>query len=128
MDHMYYYSDGTPILGERAEQMMLVGKEFEKDRHIGSDVIGRFYVSTVFLVINHSFGDGPPLLWETMVFDRQGDEETGRDLCCERYSSREEALEGHRKIVEAINNNTFTDYNDEPVDSTWVIEEVPTLI
>jgi hypothetical protein len=52
-------------------------------------------VSTVFLGLDHRYGDGPPLLFETMVF-RDGEEEA-----CDRYTTRAEALAGHARIVAA---------------------------
>jgi len=54
------------------------------------------FVSTVFLGLNHRFGPGPPLLFETMVFPREGEyDELGTD----RYSTWVEAEEGHAKMV-----------------------------
>jgi hypothetical protein len=46
-------------------------------------------VSTVFLGIDHQYGDGPPLLWETMIFGgpRDGDQW--------RYPTYDEAMAGH---------------------------------
>lgn len=38
------------------------------DRHVANDEIGGARVSTVFLGIDYSFGNGPPLLFETMIF------------------------------------------------------------
>jgi hypothetical protein len=35
--------------------------------HLSTYVFG-MYVSTVFLGLNHQYGDGPPLVFETMVF------------------------------------------------------------
>jgi hypothetical protein len=52
-------------------------------------------VSTVFLGLDHSFGNGPPVLWETMVFGADGDEQH-----CERYTSFEAAVTGHERNVE----------------------------
>lgn len=37
-------------------------------RVVRRTVIGRVWVSTVFLSIDHRFGEGPPLLFETMCF------------------------------------------------------------
>jgi hypothetical protein len=53
-------------------------------------------VSTVFLGIDHNFvdPDGPPVLWETMVFGLSDPSEI-----CERYSSREDAIAGHNELV-----------------------------
>lgn len=50
-------------------------------------------VSTVFTGIDHAFGDGDPVLWETMMFG--GD----YDLACDRYRSKKEALVGHELWV-----------------------------
>lgn len=64
------------------------------------NVGGRYcLVSTVFLGINHNFcTSGPPLLYETMVFD-SGDQER-----CVRYSSRDAAVGGHNRIVQELGN------------------------
>ena len=50
-------------------------------------------VSTVFLGMDHQFGDGPPLLFETMVFGGEQDQETMR------YTTWEEAAKGHKDMV-----------------------------
>jgi hypothetical protein len=50
-------------------------------------------VSTVFLGMNHNWGNGPPLLFETMIFGGEHDEYQ------ERYATREEAIEGHERAV-----------------------------
>ena len=51
-------------------------------------------ISTVFLAMDYCFGDnGPPLIYETMVFG-------GTDTqSCRRYSTWERALEGHSEEV-----------------------------
>ncbi len=48
-------------------------------------------VSTVFLGMDHGWGAGPPVLWETMIFG--GDHHDYQ----ERYTSRADALAGHRR-------------------------------
>ena len=53
-------------------------------------------ISTVFLGLDYSFENGKPLLFETMVFP----EDSYLDLDMERYSTWEEAEEGHKKMVE----------------------------
>lgn len=53
-------------------------------------------VSTVFLGLDHNFGDGPPHLWETMILGGPLDQYQ------ERYSSREAALEGHARACERV--------------------------
>lgn len=51
-------------------------------------------VSTVFLGLNHQFGQGPPLLFETMVFGGPFDQEQ------DRYSTWAEAEAGHARMVD----------------------------
>lgn len=42
-------------------------------RHVASDMVGDVHVSTVFLGLDHSGGDGPPVLFETMVSNGKQD-------------------------------------------------------
>ncbi|MEK7705091.1 MAG: hypothetical protein AAB426_09045 [Myxococcota bacterium] len=65
------------------------------DRKVArTDIADGVHVSTVFLCVDHSFGDvGPPLLFETMVFGGALDEH------CERYATMAEAVAGHARIV-----------------------------
>lgn len=50
-------------------------REFElSGRHVAEDIVGDVRVSTVFLGIDHAFDDGPPLLFETMIFGGQRDQ------------------------------------------------------
>jgi hypothetical protein len=69
----------------------------EKRRVALDEVFPGVSVSTVFLSIDHNFGgEGPPILWETMVF---GGPLAGEE---ERYSSRAEAEAGHRNMVDRV--------------------------
>ena len=72
------------------------------------DTIAGIRVSTVFLGLDHQFGKGEPILWETMIFN---DDEAhtikfgGRDMKCApdlgqwRFSYKEEAYDFHRHKV-----------------------------
>jgi hypothetical protein len=68
----------------------------DKERHLAKDVQGQVRVSTVFLGLDHGFGTevSDPVLWETMVFNgvHDGDQD--------RYTTKEKALAGHKKMVE----------------------------
>lgn len=55
------------------------------------------WVSTVWLGLDHSFGSGPPLIFETMVFDGLGGDSVNDEQ--ERYSNEAEALAGHEQMV-----------------------------
>ena len=60
-------------------------------------------ISTVFLCIDHDFtGNGPPVLFETMVF-KDGREVT--DYPTRRYSTYGEAHKGHWDIVDIVKND-----------------------
>jgi hypothetical protein len=67
----------------------------------GSKVVGSYQspkndyrISTVFLGLDHSFSeDEEPLLFETLVFDGELEGEM------ERYSTWDEAVEGHAKMI-----------------------------
>lgn len=66
------------------------------DRRVALDLIGPYRVSTVFLGIDHNFSDtGEPLLFETMVFGGESEEQI-------RYSTWEQAEAGHREVVEKL--------------------------
>ena len=84
-----------------------------ENKRVTSDTVNGFWVSTVFLVIDHAFRfilseKHEPVLFETMVFK-------GGDGACEdcqwRYCTEEEALYGHKKIVEHILKNGTIDPN-----------------
>lgn len=56
-------------------------------------------VSTVHLVLDHSFEGGPPLIFETMVFPS---EENFTEMDCARYSTLDEARRGHEQMVRSL--------------------------
>jgi hypothetical protein len=53
-------------------------------------------VSTVFLGLDHGYGGGPPLVFETLVFGGPMDGE------CHRYSTWEQAEVGHKAMVQLV--------------------------
>jgi hypothetical protein len=56
------------------------------------------WVSTVWLGIDHNWGHGSPLIFETMIFQSREDLTV---LDTERYSTEQEAIEGHQRIVQS---------------------------
>ena len=95
MRPMYYERDGTPC---RNQDTLSWASNFEKDRKVAKDILpdGKL-ISTVFLGLDHNYGEGPPLIFETMVF---GSENDSSDLDMDRYSTEEQALAGHKTMVE----------------------------
>jgi hypothetical protein len=64
------------------------------DNHVAQEDVGPFFVSTIFAGLDYRFfGDGPPLVYETMWF--RG-EDSG---LWDRYSTRDAALAGHAAAV-----------------------------
>jgi hypothetical protein len=90
---MYYDRSGNPISLEGWAFL------FEQDRSVAVDKISAGeYVSTVWLGLDHSLSyitDNPlpPLIFETMIFGGPYNEYMFR------YSTEEEAKEGHERIV-----------------------------
>lgn len=80
----YYVLDGR--VARPVESMEQWAKAFEGDRHVAQDTVGEIRVSTVFLGIDHSFGDGPPLIFETMIFGGPHDQHQTR---CSTYGEAE---------------------------------------
>ncbi len=88
-----YILDGHEVKQE--SDLMEWAAWWEKaDHHISKTMIRGAGVSTVFLGLDHSFGSGPPLLFETMVFGGPLDGEM------DRYTTWEQAEEGHLRMVE----------------------------
>lgn len=58
-------------------------------------------VSTVFLGMDHGWGDGEPVLFETMIFDGP------HDGYMERYYTWDEAIQGHQRAVKLAKPNVF---------------------
>jgi hypothetical protein len=69
-------------------------------RRVAESTIGDVRISTVFLGLDHNFGDGPPELWETMVFGGVLGQE--QDRCS---GSREQAEAMHAAMVERVKNS-----------------------
>lgn len=55
-------------------------------------------VSTVFLGVDHQWGDGPPLVFESLAFGVLDDE---REII-DRYSTWDEAVAGHEAMVNRV--------------------------
>lgn len=55
-------------------------------------------ISTVFLGLDYNFGDGKPLLFETMTFNHKKE---GEEFC-ERWHTWDEVIAGHQGILKEI--------------------------
>lgn len=86
--------DGNPV---KEPNLITWARWFEENqdkKRVAQDTVGPARVSPVFLGLDHRWGEGPPLIFETMVFGGNHDEDG------DRYSTKAEALEGHARFVE----------------------------
>ena len=84
----FYDWDGSPLTTEQWAEKFELGKN-----HVANDLVGESRISTVWLGLDHSFFDGPPLIFETMVFGGK------HDMFQKRYCTEEQAKEGHARVV-----------------------------
>lgn len=88
----YYVLDGTKAIPCDAWTWVRFFEDISV-RRVAETKRGDILVSTVFLGLDHSFGDGPPLIFETMIFGGEHDEYQ------ERCSTYEQAEQMHAKAV-----------------------------
>ena len=94
MNGQYILNGKTPV---ECNDLIEWVKQMEgKNRIVEQSQFGDVKVSTVFLGLDHSFGDGEPLLFETMIFGSENDQYQ------DRYSTWDEAVEGHKKACELV--------------------------
>lgn len=73
------------------------------DRTVCSTEFANLWVSTVFLSLDHNHRGGPPVLFETMVFAKEGASDIDYlGLNTRRYCTIEDARAGHALICEDI--------------------------
>lgn len=94
LGHYILAADGqTPVpVADVMEWARMFGDT--ERRRVAHDILSdKVRVSTVFLGLDHSWGGGPPLLWETMIFGGPHDEYQ------ERYSTYADAVAGHARAL-----------------------------
>lgn len=99
MYHSRYILDerGEPV---QEKDLFTWAEWLEKSREqriVRQEWVGEWQVSTVFLGLNHRWGEGPPILWETMVFNGPHNGEMTR--CA---GGREQAEAMHHDMLERM--------------------------
>jgi len=91
----YILKSKKPVI---CEDMLQWGKWLSdwKNKRVAETSKGQITVSTVFLGMDHNWGSGPPILFETMIFGGKYDQEMWR------YYTWEEAEEGHKKACQLV--------------------------
>ena len=109
----YYDRSGRQLTLDEWSQLM----EDDEYKVVERTHVGPYLVSTVWLGLNHNWWGGPPLIFETMVFDQgPGTERPHHDHEMERYSTEAQARAGHDQMVAMV--------RDWPTVETWVRPEL----
>jgi hypothetical protein len=92
MGERYILDGRTPV---PCEDLFTWGKWLQTtdQRRVAFTTTRTAEVSTVFLGLNHQYGSGPPLLFETMIFGGT------HDGYSDRYATWDEAEAGHARAV-----------------------------
>lgn len=95
MSELYVLIDKKPVKVSDENLIEWAKKHEKDDRRVAETFLNgkEIRVSTVFLGVDHSFGEGPPLLFETMIFGGP------RDGYQDRYPTWGEAEKGHAIAV-----------------------------
>jgi hypothetical protein len=88
--------DGRPVPEPDLLKWAMWFGHSHQSRILQQDHIGDAFVSTVFLGLDHSFSEGPPVLWETMIFGGEHSD------WMRRYTSGDDAIAGHMEAVEMV--------------------------
>jgi hypothetical protein len=90
MKSRWYKLDGDVLVSIKAEEVEW------SNRWQLRDAVGDAVVSTVFIALDHAFGNGPPVLFETLIFGGPLADEG------ERYCTKAEAEAGHAKWIQRV--------------------------
>lgn len=93
---------------------LMWGKD-RANKVVAKDTHDNFYISTVFLGMDHGFGS-PPQFFETMVFDQTGETSYNNnklnEIFMDRYETWEQAEEGHRRILDKVKKGEQLDVDE----------------
>lgn len=74
--------------------------------------VGNYLVSTVDLGWDHSFGDDPPLYYETMIFTKKDNRIDWGGEYQVKYSTEEEAKKGHELAIAYVKDKLMKEEKD----------------
>ena len=97
---LYYNRDGKPVSWEKGMRMF----RSPEYRVVCQEMVAsRWLVSTVLLMINHNFSlTGPPVIFETMVFDHFHGHHHAMDEYTRRYCTIQTACMQHDQVVDEV--------------------------
>lgn len=109
MWHIFYRLDDAHNPVPCTMQEAAISMVDKKNSIVAQTHIAETFISTVFLHVNHQFVNGPPILFETMVF------EWPLDGMRRRYRTWWEAIAGHDQIVAEVRDQyTTKETHDAP--------------
>ena len=102
----YFILEGKEIVSATVQEWSTMFSN-RNGRTVAKTQIDGFMVSTVFLGLDHAFDEGPPMLFETMVFSNRGGDYQ------ERCSTYEQAEEMHERICDEVRAGLAINYLNE---------------
>lgn len=108
---MYILEGKMPVF---CDEIKVWGQWFEdrEKSRVSRTTFGEVRVSTVFLGLDHSFGVGPPILFETIIF---GGESDGYQQRCETWDQAEQM---HRVACDLVGGEPDVEEDEEDL-SLW---------
>lgn len=106
---LYFDRQGKPITHDQWSALI----QLHSAKIVAQSAVGGFYVSTVWMGIDMGMGLGPPLIFETMVWEEATTGPPpwqGEDLLQWRYSTEDQARKGHQNILAMIKAGRFRDF------------------
>ena len=97
LDRYVLNDKGEPVL---CEDVIEWATKFEiTKRRVAETTVDDLWISTVFLGLNHNWHEGPPVVWETMVFCNSDEDHPLHQWMDRCAGSREQAVAMHERCV-----------------------------
>lgn len=86
----------------------------EKKHLIKQEYVGDYFVSSIFLPLNHNHGYGSPIHFECYVFPaKEGEVTSFSEVWGRRAGTYNELMKYHDEAVKIINEKGFIEYGDD---------------
>lgn len=110
---IYYILEGKAVLRVGRDTCYRWQEKIGGPKIIAQEDVSSYWVSTVFLTHDHSFDDGPPIVFETMVFrrDDKGELDMGGEYT-DRCSTYDEAEAMHKRVCDEVRAGTIPETNN----------------
>lgn len=104
MGFMYGKLDPNKKVIEATREEWSKSFEDPEGRIVQQDAVGEYFLSTIFLGLNHAFMGGQGVWFETMLFEPNKDQDRHVDVVeveghSRRYRTYEDALRGHNGVL-----------------------------